>query len=250
MDILGEPGPPSQLAEQLPDALVGQFAAAHGEKNLPAGFFADQLGTAGLEITLQRLPRAGTDRDQALFVAFADHADEALLEIEIFQPGPAEFGDAQAAGVEQFHNGPVAYFQGSFAAGGMDQSGDFRLGERIGQVTLDFRHAEEFRRITLENFALHEETEKNAQGHGMKLDRRRCGTAFLPPTEEVADCLGSDLGPLGSTFLVRRPLREKLERGTRAQLVVVGQPTLGGQIQDELVCLRVHAGRRARAIRS
>ena len=40
----------SALFDDLPDALSGEFSAAHGEENFTAGFFADMFRTFVVEV--------------------------------------------------------------------------------------------------------------------------------------------------------------------------------------------------------
>ena len=250
VDFFVQSGAFAQRDEQLPDALVGQLASAHGKKNFAAGFFADQRGTARVEVALHGILRPRADRNKALLVALADHADETGLEIEILQARTAQLGYAQPAGVEQLDDGAVAHLQRRLARGGCDETFHFGRGQRVGQIALDFRNGQKLGRVFGEFAALHEMAEKNAQSHGVKFDRRGGGTAAFAPAEELADELGFNRVRRIDLFLFRRPLGEVLERGARAQLVVVGKPALGGEVEDKMINLRVHAGLRPSARRS
>ena len=62
---------------------------------------------ACVEVVLEGVGCHFPEGDEPLFVAFADDAHKALLEIDVRDLQAAGFGDAQAAAVEDFEDGAV-----------------------------------------------------------------------------------------------------------------------------------------------
>ena len=60
------------------------------------------------EIGRERANGGFAERDDAFFVAFAEEADAAFVEREVFDAEVGELGDAKASGVEELENCAVA----------------------------------------------------------------------------------------------------------------------------------------------
>lgn len=83
------------------------------------GFWAQ---TQDLPVGLHRPEGMGTDGNEALFAAFAEDADHGFVRVQILHAQAAEFGDTQAAGVDEFENGGVAR-----GYGGVEGAAGFRF---------------------------------------------------------------------------------------------------------------------------
>ena len=91
-----------------------------------AGGLQEQLFTQR-PILFESLLRFGAVRDDALLVAFADHAQDTLFLVDVGEVEAGEFADAEARGVEQFQQGAVAAKKQAFV---------FKFDEFIGGSVL------------------------------------------------------------------------------------------------------------------
>jgi hypothetical protein len=64
------------------------------------------------------------DRDNAVFSAFAEDANEAEVGVEVLHFQRAEFGDAEAARIEQFEHGLITESEGPIRVGLIEQACD------------------------------------------------------------------------------------------------------------------------------
>ena len=95
--------------------------------------------------------------DEALFVAFADHAHEAFLQVDVGDQQAAGLGDAQAAAVEDFEDGAVAE-AGPAGVGvdGVEDGCDFLDGKDLGEVAAEFGRVDAVAGVVF-SFALEDE---------------------------------------------------------------------------------------------
>lgn len=49
-----------------------------------------------------------SDGDEARLISFSGDAEEAVIEVEVFEAGFADFGETEAGGVEEFEDGEVS----------------------------------------------------------------------------------------------------------------------------------------------
>ena len=106
-------------------------------------------GRSRFEIRGDGLAGLLPDGDEARFVAFAGHADDAVVEVEVLQARIDELGDAQAAGVEQLEDGAVAQAARRVVVHAVEQLLDLQFVHRLGQVALDARQRQELGDIAL-----------------------------------------------------------------------------------------------------
>ena len=136
-DFFVDPGEQRLVLDEVEDGHPAERAAVFVEEgDVVEGGFGG-LGTR-IEVGAEGVCRHFAERHEALFVALADHAHEALLEVDVRDLQAAGFGDAQAAAVEDFEDGAVA--QSGPAAGGVD-------GFEDGRNLLD---AKDFREVATE----------------------------------------------------------------------------------------------------
>src|SRR5882724_5359356 len=76
-------------------------------------------------------------RHEPRLVAFASHAQNSLVEIQILEPRVGQFGNTQSACVKQFDHRPVSQSVKSFRIDALDQLLDLQFVQRFGQVTFD-----------------------------------------------------------------------------------------------------------------
>ena len=72
------------------EAFRRQFRAAHANKDVAAGLFADKFGTAGLKPAVESIAGSAPDGNDARLVSFTRDANEALLERELIDEEWAE----------------------------------------------------------------------------------------------------------------------------------------------------------------
>src|SRR6476661_1625355 len=108
MHALGvEPGLFGQFAEDQKGAGPRQSAAAGVQKQL--GPVADvQVRAAAGEVTQKRLRGVAADRNNPFLAAFANHSNEAVVEVDAGLLEPDRLGDTQARAVEQLDERLVA----------------------------------------------------------------------------------------------------------------------------------------------
>ena len=82
---------------------------------------AVEVRPAADEVAPQRLDRLAPDRDDPLLAALAEHADDALVEVDAVLLEARRLGDAQAGAVEQLDERAVAERARRRPGGGVDQ---------------------------------------------------------------------------------------------------------------------------------
>lgn len=75
-----------------------------------------------------------TEGHEAGLSAFADDADEAGVEVDIFEAGVAEFRHAEATGVEEFEHGAVAEAERVTTADAVDEASHVGFVESFRKV--------------------------------------------------------------------------------------------------------------------
>ena len=110
VDGLLNPGDLCVMADQLPDACRGEGVSTHGEKDLPAGFRRDKLGSGIAQVKLQCLECGSADGNQPGLVPLSSDPNDTTLLIEILEADATGFGDAQTAGIEKFQQCAIADF--------------------------------------------------------------------------------------------------------------------------------------------
>ena len=144
--------------------------------------------------------------DEALFVAFADHADEPLLEVDVGDLQGAGFGDAEAAAIEDFEDGAVAQAQPpAVGVDGVEDPLDFLDREDRGEIAAELGRFDAVAGVVgafaFENQPVEEGAERaeeaglGAFGEGGGLVGAGLGGGWLPcgPGDQVAlDVLGAD----------------------------------------------------------
>lgn len=150
----------------------------------------------------------------------------------------AELGNAQARGVEQFKDSAVAQGERIGIAYCGQQPLDFGHVECIGQITFDPRGGDKFGRITRDPLSRDKKAEEDPQGDGFGLDRCGSQTLSFTMSQVVAQSGWFDRGKV--IYLPGcQPLAKALERSAGGELVVVGQPALGGEEKQKRVDLRL-----------
>ena len=84
------------MLDALPEGSAGEAGAAAGQENGRGRAGGDELRPARFEVALQGGHGLAPHRHHPLFVALADDGDEAGLQVQLFQPQPAEFGQPQS----------------------------------------------------------------------------------------------------------------------------------------------------------
>ena len=212
-------------------------AATVGKEDLAAGPPLDQRRPALREVTPDRLARLAADGHQPRLLALAEHADDPLVEVEVFEGCAGEFRHAQAAGVEEFEHRAVAQRQ-RVAGGGGRQGGEelfhLQLVERVGQRTVQPRQGEHLALVLVEVFGKVQMAQKNLDGDEFDLDRTGGQSGAFAGGEVFGDPLQGDATKNLDAVFLRDPPGKTFQRPAHGKLVVVRQPAFGGEITDEL----------------
>ena len=169
VDVLLDAGLGGALFDDLADAVGAERATPDRKKDFGAGFFlwVDEVAAFVVEVVLDRFSGSATDGDEAGFVSFSGDADEAVVEIEVFEFGRANLGEAQAGGVEEFEEGEVAATKFFRRVDGIEE-GDEMLGvECFGKVGAGFGGEERFGWVGLQLVARDEEAEEDFEVDGV-----------------------------------------------------------------------------------
>jgi hypothetical protein len=115
-------GIPAVGGEQLPERLAGETPPAGGYEKVSAGASFEQGGAAGFEIGPDGEDGGLADGHEALLVALTGSAEDAQLEVQIADADFAQFADAEARGIQEFHHGAVAATGWAGEVGGLNDA--------------------------------------------------------------------------------------------------------------------------------
>ena len=198
-----------------------------------------------------RLPPDGHD---AFLVALADDADEAGVEMQLFETQAAQFREAQAGGVGQFHHGPVAERRGRERLGGVcfEKPFDFEIGQRLGQPFPAPGQREIFGNVQRQMFFVLGETIEGAQRGDLRINALAAQApggvggfagqrTFALMLEEGGEMTEFNLFPVRELpgFGPRNKSTE--QRGVGA-LRVLGLPAFVPQVDEKFFNKSLHAG--------
>ena len=155
----------------LPDAHCRHFGSAGGKKNFVASTAAHQFWPLDRKVSRKRLARFAPDRHQARFTALADHPQDAVFRVEIFQPSIRQFGNAQTTGVEQLDHGAITQTQRGSGIDCLKKLFDLNFVQCLRQISLDPRKGKCLGRIAPDQFFPQKKTEKNLKRDHDQLDR-------------------------------------------------------------------------------
>src|SRR5437868_2335822 len=147
----------------LPDAHRRHFGSAGGKENFVSGAAAHQFWSLAREVGCQRLARFAPDRHQARFTALADHPQNPVFGIEVLQPRVRQFGNAEAASVEQFDDGAIPQTQPDSCIDRLEELFDLNFVQRLRQIALDSRKGKRLGWIPSHYFLTQEKTKKNLE---------------------------------------------------------------------------------------
>ena len=148
-DGRGDAASGSIVADKFPEGLTGYgFAAFAEEKGVVQRVF-EQLRAGDMDVALDGSHGVFTDGDDAFFLPFAAHTQDAVLQVEVAEAQADEFADAQAAGVEQFEHGGVAVAGWRGGVGGGQQFFDVCFADAARQRFLQARRFETGGRVVV-----------------------------------------------------------------------------------------------------
>ena len=136
-DFLADAGDQRLLLDEIENGHPAQRAAVFVEEGDVVEGRLGGLG-ADVEVRFERVSGHLAEGDEALFVAFADHAHEALLQVDVRDQQAAGLGDTQAAAVEYFKDRAVAQVHPGFVADGVEDLFDLFDGEDLREVAAEF----------------------------------------------------------------------------------------------------------------
>ena len=91
-----------------------------------------------MEVVFEGCASGLAEWDEAGFAAFADDAEPSFLDVEVFQSCAADFGDAEAATVEELEDGFVAEREWVIFLDGLNDSDDGLWREGVWERGLSF----------------------------------------------------------------------------------------------------------------
>ena len=157
----GEAVPEGVRAHVLADACSDHAPLEHGERHLTCHASALTSEEQRVFVTLQRddicpvmaevvvdgVARLLPNRDDALFVALADHFDHAVNEVHTGHFQFDQFGDAEATGVQHLKHGLVPNAFPTAHVHGADDAFNFFHGEHVRELSLRLGRLDELNRI-------------------------------------------------------------------------------------------------------
>ena len=172
-DAVRESDARARGAHNLPAALARDSTAARVQEDRVA--VARRLRTRARavaqrqppapEIFAQRRARGPSDGHHAFLVALAEHADQAVLEIEGIEIQSHELADADSGGIEELEDGPVALGERIAPRHRAEQCGDLDLVERLRDALRHSRRHHNLARVVREEAFAHQEPVERAHGH-------------------------------------------------------------------------------------
>ena len=136
-DFLADAGEQRLLLDEVENGHPAQRAAVFVEESDVVEGRLGGLG-ADVEVGAERVGGHLAEGDEALFVAFADHAHEAFSEVDVRDEQAAGLGDAQAAAVEDFEDRAVAEVHPGCVSDGVENCGDLFDGKDFREVAAEF----------------------------------------------------------------------------------------------------------------
>ena len=121
IDIRIDAGAGGVLFDELADAGCRELFSPDGEENFGAGFFGDEFGAFALQVSADCLTSGLAEGDEAGLFSLAGDSNERGVEVDVFEPRVAEFGNAEPAGVEQLKDCPVSEAEWIIRADAFDQ---------------------------------------------------------------------------------------------------------------------------------
>jgi hypothetical protein len=148
-------------------AARGQAAAAVVDKQrlIVANRAADR------EVVLQSRERFAPDRHDAFLAPFAEDSHQLLLQVEATDIQAGEFADAQATGVEQLEDCPIAQRQVTGAVAALHQGAGFVDRQGLGEVAVALRGGQPRGGVGGEDSLAHQVAEEGPQGRELAGDR-------------------------------------------------------------------------------
>ena len=122
---------------------------------------------------LQRFRGGLAHRHDPFLVAFADHCDEAAVEVQLFEADIAQFSEAQAAGIGEFEDGVVAQVGWSRLGWRREEFFNFFGAQCFGQALPAARERNAFGGIGCNNFFAFGIAEESAQGGDLEVEALR-----------------------------------------------------------------------------
>jgi len=234
VNVLFDAGVGGALFDDLADAVGAEGAAADGEKDLGGGFFfrAEEVGALVVEVVADGFEGPAADGDDAGLVAFAGDADESVVEVEGFEADFADFGEAEAGGVEEFEDGEVAAAEGDGGVDGVEEGDDVLGVEGFGEVGGGAGGEERFGGIGVEVAAVDEEAEEDLEVDDADALGGGFEAAGFLIGEEVGEFQEAEVAP-GVVAVFGGPSGEGFEGAADGELVVGGEAAFGGEIEDE-----------------
>jgi len=187
VDIYLNAGVAADALEDLPDADGGQFCAAHGKEDFAAGALLDHAGALPGKVFGNGVAGLAADGDEAGLVALACDADDLLVEVKVFQAGIGQLGNAEAAGVEQFHHGAIPQAERLIGGDALQEALDLELVEGLREETLGAREGDVLGGVGLEEIAGEKKAEEYLDGDDDELDGAGGKAALLAMGEVIGD---------------------------------------------------------------
>ena len=250
VDTLGvEPGLRREASDDQERTCAGERSALGVEEELRAVPAVEVRPPAG-QVPPQRLDRLGPERDDALLVALADAAHEALLEVDAAALEPDGLADPEAGAVEQLDQRPVAETPRGRPVRRLDQALNLAERKRTRESLAAPREVDLGRRVVVPKTQCHEvAVERACRGRpaGDRARRLAAGSQVGKPglnlvrarVSRRAPQVGGEVGEVAAVRVdrARRPTRRKQGeepalRTAGSRLSAVGSGARVGTVVD------------------
>ncbi len=163
LHVLGDAGALRVGLHDFPERHARERAPAVIQEKSAARVRTHEMWPPGHQIRLKRIARLAAHGHDALLRSFAEDSQEPLLEIDLLQREPGEFGDPQSARVEQFQQRPIPQPARIPTRRRRDESRHLRLGKRRGNLARGLRAREQRGEIVASQILAYEKPREHPQ---------------------------------------------------------------------------------------
>jgi len=169
-DISTNAGTPDALLDPKPEGHGGEGCAAFCEKDVGRRASGHEFGPSDRDVAFESDDSFFAQRQDALFVAFADDVYESSFEMDLLETNATQFGEAKTGSVGEFENCLVTKRLGSFRCFGREKFFDFLAGKRLGQTLPSARKGQILGDIGWEEFFDFREAIECAESSDLEID--------------------------------------------------------------------------------
>lgn len=155
----------------------------------------DEGGALVGEVGVEGIEGTAADGDEAGFVAFSGDSKEAVLEVEMFETGVADFGKAEAGGIEEFEDGEVSAAESFGGVDGGEELGDGFGVECFGEFGGGLGGEDGFGGIDFDDIAFLEKAEEDLEVDEGDTEGGGVEFGFAKVAEKAGEFVGAEVAP-------------------------------------------------------